>query len=375
MVIATNELLSKKPKKVIKMPVYHDEKQKTWYIKFRYRDWQGKAHYTTKRGFKTKRDALKYERDFKEIAPTQMDLKLSSIAEKYLADKKMLVKISTYKKIESVLRNHILPYLGNFKISELTLMLLKDWQHKLISNEKYKYSTVKKIYSIASSLLYYAVQYYGLKENPLRKINNLINIKRKEIRRINFWTYEEFEQFISAVKNDKHKICFKILFFGGLRVGELLALNRKDFNFKENKISITKSKIQSTGEISTPKTPESEREVDMPVEIMKEVKKYIRNLKVVPVAPSPIFNTSHSALWLSLKTCAEKAGVKKIRVHDLRHSHASHLIHLGVPITTISRRLGHKSPKITLDVYSHMYAESGKQTAELLSQVINGKKK
>ena len=354
------------------MPVYHDEKHKTWYIKFRYRDWQGKAHYTTKRGFKTKRDALKYEHDFKETAPSQVDLRISSIAEKYLADKKMMVKVSTYKKIESALCNHILPVLGKFKISELTLMIVKEWQNDLVHDERYKYATIKKIRSIASSLLYYAVQYYGLKENPLRKINT---IKQKEVKKISFWTYDEFEQFISSVKNYKHKICFKILFFGGLRVGELLALDRKDFNFRENKISITKSKIQSTGEISTPKTPESEREIYMPIEVMKEVKKYIRNLKVIPVAPYPIFNTSHSALWLSLKNCAEKAGVKKIRVHDLRHSHASHLIHLGVPITTISRRLGHKSPKITLDVYSHMYEESGKQTAEILDKVINDTKK
>ena len=251
---------------------------------------------------------------------------------------------------------------------------MKEWQSDLISNNELKHNTLIRIQTTVSSMINYAVKYYGLKENPLRVVGNIGNTK-KEARRIQFWTYEEFKQFMSHVKNHKHKICFKILFFGGLRVGELLALNRKDFNFRENKIIITKSKIQSTGEISTPKTPESEREIDMPVEIMREIKNYIRNLKVVPVAPSPIFNTSHSALWLSLKNCAAKAGVKKIRIHDLRHSHASHLIHLGVPITTISRRLGHKSPKITLDVYSHMYEESGKQTAELLSKVINGTKK
>lgn len=371
--ISFNKLLLKNVERSGKMPIYQDKKLKTWYVKFRYRDWQGKPHYTTKRGFKTKRDALKYEFEFKNNSHERIDIKLSELVERYLADKKLRIKISYHKIIEYTLKKHFLEFIGNLRINELSPTLMKEWQSNLISKTHLKRNTLIRIQTTVSSLLNYAVKYYGLKENPLRIVGS-INTK-KESRRINFWTYEEFEQFISAVKNDKHKICFKILFFGGLRVGELLALNRKDFNFKENKISITKSKIQSTGEISTPKTPESEREVDMPVEIMKEVKKYIRNLKVVPVAPSPIFNTSHSALWLSLKTCAEKAGVKKIRVHDLRHSHASHLIHLGVPITTISRRLGHKSPKITLDVYSHMYAESGKQTAELLSQVINGKKK
>ena len=356
------------------MPVYHDKKLKTWYVKFRYRDWQGKAHYTTKRGFKTKRDAVKYEFEFKNTSNERIDIKLSNLAEKYLADKKLRIKISHYKVIEYTLQKHFLRTMGNLKISELSSALMKEWQSDLISNNELKHNTLIRIQTTVSSMINYAVKYYGLKENPLRVVGNIGNTK-KEARRIQFWTYEEFKQFMSHVKNHKHKICFKILFFGGLRVGELLALNRKDFNFRENKIIITKSKIQSTGEISTPKTPESEREIDMPVEIMREIKNYIRNLKVVPVAPSPIFNTSHSALWLSLKNCAAKAGVKKIRIHDLRHSHASHLIHLGVPITTISRRLGHKSPKITLDVYSHMYEESGKQTAELLSKVINGTKK
>ena len=368
-----NNLLLKKGKRGVKMPVYRDEKLKTWYVKFRYRDRQGKAHYTTKRGFKTKRDALKYEFEFKASSIEKIDIKLSVLAEKYLTDKKMRIKDSHYKVVEYTLRKHFLEHLGYLKVSELSPTIMKEWQSSLIK-ENLKRNTLLRIQTTVSSLLNYAVKYYGLKENPLRIVGSIGNTK-KEARRVQFWTFEEFEKFISAVKNYKHKICFKILFFGGLRVGELLALNRKDFNFRENKISITKSKIQSTGEISTPKTPESEREVYMPVEIMKEVKNYIRNLKVIPVAPSPIFNTSHSALWLSLKTCAARAGVKRIRVHDLRHSHASHLIHLGVPITTISRRLGHKSPKITLDVYSHMYEESGKQTAELLNDVINSTKK
>ena len=357
---------------MLKMPVYRDEKLKTWYVKFRYRDWQGKGRYTTKRGFKTKRDALKYEYEFKATSTERIDLKLSRLVEIYLAEKALRVKISTYKKIESTLRNHFLPFVVNLKASELTTTIMKEWQNKLIQ-KKYKYSTLAKIHNIVNSFINYVVKSYGLKENPLYKINDIRSIKKREIRHINIWTYEEFEKFISIVKNPKYQICFKILFFGGLRVGELLALEKRDFNFKENKIIINKNKIQATGEISTPKTPESEREVYMPVEIMKEIRQYLRGLKVIP-SRSPIFSTNHSALWLSLKKCAAKAGLKQIRVHDLRHSHASHLIYLGVPITTISRRLGHKSPEITLNVYSHMYSDSGKQAADLLSAVINSKK-
>ena len=352
------------------MAIYRDEKKKDWYLKFRYTDWQGKAHNTTKRGFKTKREALEYEYEFKQNAQATINVKVSTLIEKYLADKKMRIKISNYNVIESTLKNHLLKYLGSFKISDITPAVMIEWQNKLIA-QKYKNNTLKRIHVTVSSLFNYAVKYFGMKENPFRIIGSFGKIN-KEAQKINFWKYEEFEQFIKYVKKDKHKICFKILFFGGLRTGELLALDKQDFNFIDNKITITKNKLQCTCEISTPKTPESEREVDMPCEIMREIEVYIKNLQEIP---SPLFNITHSALLSVLKICADKAGVKKIRLHDLRHSHVSHLIHLGVPITTISRRLGHKSPKITLDVYSHMYEESGKKAAELLSHVIqNGKK-
>ena len=159
-------------KDVLKMPVYRDEKLKTWYVKFRYRDWQGKGRYTTKRGFKTKRDALKYEFEFKSTSTERVDLKLSRLAEIYLADKKLRVKISTYKKIESTLRIHFLPYVVNLKASELTTVIMKAWQNKLIQ-KKYKYSTLIKIHNIVNSFINYVVKSYGLKENPLYKINDI----------------------------------------------------------------------------------------------------------------------------------------------------------------------------------------------------------
>ena len=352
------------------MPAYRDEKLKTWYVKFYYRDYENKPHYTTKRGFKTKRDALNYEREFKNKAKELIDLKLSSVFEEYINYKKLRIKASTIKRIEGLLKKHFITKISNLKISELTPALMQKWQNNLIKSDL-KRTSMRLIHNEVSTFLTYAVKIYGLKENPLKIIDGIGNIKR-EPRKINIWTYDEFQRFMNCVKQRKYQIIYKILFFSGLRVGELLALSRRDFNFAQNKISVTKNKVQSTKEISTPKTLDSIREIDMPVEIMKEVREYIQCLKVVP---NPLFDISSHSLWSMLKRCAAKAGVKKIRVHDLRHSHASHLIYLGVPITTISRRLGHRSPKMTLDIYSHMYSESGRETAELLSEVIQGKKK
>ena len=131
----------------------------------------------------------------------------------------------------------------------------------------------------------------------------------------------------------------------------------------KNQISITKTRFHVNDEITTPKTKYSARVVDMPPLIMQEVKNYINRLDEVT---TPLFAIISSSLSRVLKSYAMKAGLKPIRIHDLRHSHASLLINNGFPITLIIKRLGHKSPDVTLKVYSHMYKESGTEEVQFL---------
>ena len=125
--------------------------------------------------------------------------------------------------------------------------------------------------------------------------------------------------------------------------------------------------MQINGEITTPKTKYSVRVIDMPPAVMQEVKDYINRLDEVT---EPLFAIAFGPLSKTFKSYATKAGLKSIRIHDLRHSHASLLIHSGFPITLISKRLGHKSPDITLKVYSHMYKESGAEVAQFLQNTL-----
>ena len=343
------------------MSAYRDEKSKMWYVKFRYTDWQGKSKHTTKRGFKTKKDALNYEHEFKATSEERVDITVASLAQKYLEDKKLHVKTGTFITLSNNIKNHILPHLGKLKLTELTPLIMREWQNSMI-RKNLSLTSISNINHCCSSFLNFAVKFYGLRQNPLKLIGNVGKIESS----INFWELSEFNQFIEVVKNPKLKICFLLLFYGGIRKGELIALNESDFDFLNNSISITKSMDFVTKEITTTKTPYSVRTIEMPEGIMQSVKNYINSLDEVT---NPIFNMNNSTLPKAIKRYAQKAGVKEIRVHDLRHSHASLLIHSGVPITTISKRLGHKSPKITLDVYSPMYAETGKQTADILQEI------
>ena len=346
------------------MPAYKDEKTKKWYVKFRYIDWQGKSKQTTKRGFQTKKDALNYEHDFKATSKDHIDITVDSLAEKYIEDRKLYVKYNTFLSMQQLIKNHILPYLSKLKLDELTPIVMRNWQNQ-ITQKNFKPSTVIQIHRCCSSLLNFAVKFYGLKQNPLHIVGSI----GKRESRVDFWELSEFNKFINEVDNPKHKLCFLILFYSGMRVGELLALNLEDFDFQDNKISITKNKVEKNGEITPPKTKYSIRKIDMPAGIMQAVKEYIDTLDEIT---SPLFTMSQNNLLDSIHKYAKKANVREIRIHDLRHSHASLLIHCGVPITTISKRLGHQSPKITLEVYSHMYNESGEQTAKKLQEIFVG---
>jgi len=98
--------------------------------------------------------------------------------------------------------------------------------------------------------LNFAVKYYGLNSNPLRAIGSIGQAEN----RVDFWELSEFQHFITFVKNPRHRICFLLLFYSGMRIGELRALNVGDFDFENNQISITKSRMRINGEITTPKT-------------------------------------------------------------------------------------------------------------------------
>ncbi|MEE1283933.1 MAG: site-specific integrase, partial [Acutalibacteraceae bacterium] len=158
----------------------------------------------------------------------------------------------------------------------------------------------------------------------------------------------------------------------GMREGELLALTYNDFDFDKNTVNINKTYavINSTEIIQPPKTPKSTRVVSLPVEIMNMVQEYYGML--YDYDPNArLFATSKSALTREMERGCKISGVKRIRIHDIRHSHASLLIEMGVVILLVSERLGHENIETTLGIYSHLYPNKDENVAKMLSDVIN----
>ena len=142
---------------------------------------------------------------------------------------------------------------------------------------------------------------------------------------------------------------------------ELLALTPQDIDFDNKVIRVTKSyqRLEGKDVITDPKTPKSKRNVSMPDFLCEELKDYIGRLYGI-LPTDRIFHLTKSFL-------AEKAGVKRIRIHDLRHSHVSLLISMGFSAVSIGNRVGHESVDITYR-YAHMFPTEQTQMAKLLNE-------
>ena len=150
----------------------------------------------------------------------------------------------------------------------------------------------------------------------------------------------------------------------------LLALTKEDIDLSQLNIKITKTyyRMNKTDIITEPKTENSIRTIAIPQFLADEIREFYSSLYKYP-NDVRLFPVVAEAVQHIMKRHAEKAGVKKIRVHDLRHSHCAYLINQGVQPIIIKERLGHKDIKITLNTYGHLYPSEQKKVAELMDRL------
>ena len=199
---------------------------------------------------------------------------------------------------------------------------------------------------------------------------------RSDSRSLTFWTLEEYEKFLASIdKDSRYYVLFETLFWTGMRIGELLALTKEDVDLKNNQININKTFYRTGGKdiITSPKTEQSIRVVEIPQFLADELREYLEHVYELPDTER-IFPVGQEAVQHKLKYHIEQSGVERIRVHDLRHSHASYLINQGVEPLLIKDRLGHKDIKITLNTYGHLYPNQQKKGGEFIRCKQNKKK-
>ena len=234
------------------MAAYKDEQRGTWYVSFHYYDWTGKNCRKVKRGFKTKREATEWERHFRMKEAADLDMTFEDFVKAYTRDMKPKLKHNTWLTKEHILRTKLLPYFKDKKMRDIRPTDIIQWQNEQISyrDEKgkpYAPTYLKTLQSELSALFNHAVRFYELKSNPVLKAGPLGKGKAEEML---FWTKEEYLKFIEAVKDKPYSYhVFQILYWCGLRVGELLALTPQDIDFDNKVIRITKSYQRLEGKV------------------------------------------------------------------------------------------------------------------------------
>lgn len=352
------------------MSVHKDKNSGIWYVHACYRDWQGDKKRKVKRGFKTKREAVEWEREFQLQRADDLSMSFSQFVEVYAEDRRPRLKHSTWVSKEYMINHKLIPFFGNMSMNEIDPKTIIRWQNQLIESKSkhgkpYSQTYLKSVHNQLTAILTHAFKYYGLKSNPASKVGS---IGKKHANEMKFWTREEYEQFSQvAMEEPRFYYPFQILYWCGLRVGELLALTYKDIDFEKMTVTISKTYQVLKGKvyITEPKTPKSKRVVLMPEFLRDELRDYAA-LQYGHRETDRIFHVSKSSLNYHLKSNADKAGIKRIRVHDLRHSHVSLLIELGFSPVAISERVGHESIEVTLR-YAHLFPTKQKEMADRLN--------
>ncbi len=345
-----------------------------WYFSVRYTDWAGEKKRKKQEGFKTQREAKEAEADFLNSKKTDIDITFANLVDAYIENRTARISPTTIATKGHMIRTKILPYFGKMPISTIDTATVMKWQTELINfrqqnGEPYSQTYLRQIHNQLSTIFNFAIKYYGLTRNPAQLCGSM---GKQNAEKFDFWTYDEFQTFIQATKDDlsAHTI-YSLLFYSGMREGEFLALTLSDFDFDKNTVSINKSLAVVDGKpvFKATKTPKSNRVIALPPQIMDMVKEYASC--VYDCKPDKrLFQANKTSLHRDMQKYCDLSGIRKIKVHELRHSHASHLIELGVAPLAISERLGHEDIKTTLNTYSHLYPNKQSEVADLLSEYV-----
>lgn len=282
----------------------------------------------------------------------------------YYADMETRLREHTMRTKKYIIDLKILPYFGQKRVNDITAADIRRWQNELIK-KGYSPTYLKTINNQLSAIFNYAVKYYDLKGNPCTKAGSIGKSRAEEM---SFWTIDEFRQFVDCIMDKRQSyMSFMILYWTGMRLGELLALTPADIDLDKHTISITKSyqRLGKKDVVTPPKTPKSKRLITIPEFLVVDIKDYMDSLYEVQ-EDDRLFPVTKYFLEHEMQRGIKASGVKRIRIHDLRHSHASMLVELGFSPLEIADRLGHEKIETTLNTYSHLYPNKQIKIADRL---------
>lgn len=352
------------------MPAYKDEKTGKWFASFYFTNWKGAKEKKMKRGFELKREALEWEREFLLQRASDLSMSFESFVKIYVDDMRTRIREHTWQTKLSIIEAKVLPYFRDMKMCEIQPKDIIQWQNEMMRQKTsaglpYSATYLKTLHNQVSAIFNHAVRFYELKSNPAAKAGS---VGKKEATEMLFWTKDEYLKFADAMMDKPLSFyAFEVLYWCGLRLGEMLALTAKDFDFEKKTVSVTKSyqRLNKKDVITDPKTPKSKRIISMPDFLCEEIQEYI-SLFYECSPTDRLFPISKSYLHHEMDRGSKASGIKRIRIHDLRHSHVSLLIEMGFSAVAIADRVGHESIDITYR-YAHLFPSKQAEMADKLN--------
>lgn len=336
------------------MPVYKDEKRKTYYFRVRFKDLYGRPDQALRRGFKKRSEAVLAEAEFltsiKDAFSTEITIDEvfeHNIKHKKLKNKTILRRRNEYNK-------HIQPLFGHMKIKDISVQQVMDFKTKL-ENHFESMNSARTVYSNFKILINHSVKFFGLRIDPSIIVDPIQRVKP----RINFIKREEFEKRVVEINTHHYKELSRLLFYTGLRIGEALALTWNDIDLDKHQLFVNKTLDIATRTTTTPKTQGSVGYVPFPKfisDMLSEMKKesaekiYGFNEELNVFGGLAPYHYSHYMKKFKLV-------FPELRIHDLRHSYASYLINKGVDIYLVKELMRHDDIKQTANTYGHLYME------------------
>ena len=303
-------------------------------------DWTGKTIHKKKRGFATKKEALQWERDFISQSTGSLGMTFGDFIALYVKDMEHRLKPSTVASKKWLIDLKVTPFFKKIPLNEIKPTHVRQWQNSLT-----------------------------LKETPCHKAGSMGKKKADEML---FWTKDEFQTFIESMKDRPASYTvFMTMYYTGIREGELLALTPSDIDFEKKTLTVNKS-YQRLGRediITTPKTPKSIRTIPIPDGLCTCLQEYMSHCYGLQ-KDDRLFPYTKSFLYHEMEYGCKASGVKRIRVHDIRHSHASLLVEMGFSPLLIAERLGHEKVQTTMDTYSHLYPNKQVEVARQLDGIM-----
>lgn len=268
-------------------------------------------------------------------------------------------KTSSIKTINNIINNHLTPYFRNTNMHKIKPKDILDFQTSKLNDKKnYSGEYLKKMHNVLSAVFNHGINYFELLNNPL---NTVPNFEKASNKRNNIWNIHEFEYFIDNVDNLQWKLFFSLLFYTGARKGEIRALKWSDYNPENQTLNITKTDYN--GDVTQPKTKEGYRSIPINqtlCELLNEFKVWYQINKAYD-DDFVIFGEVHTSISdtgvdRAYSRYMKDLKLKRITLHEFRHSHASDLINrLNADPYIVAERLGHSSVSEVLNRYGHLY--------------------